>query len=420
MNSLKASIYKDICLFLSLSGVLSLILPALVAAALMLGLNDAAAQERRVEPFRIAVYDRDETMMSRSLANQLRDVELFSTVTNLKRSDIEKKDASLLDAEGELIRDEKVFKSELFAGYAAVITLPYDFFYDAYTGDEKPVKVLLNGAMPLESAITAELTGSVAEILKSERAAWYAAYSLKAGGEFDTADFDEFCERAAESILDSALGRKSVLTNPNLRAELAASAKGVLFTCAASMLMLIVPAGVVKTLPDERRLSLLDRYAAAGGSFPSLILSKLIAAFILVFAALAPVVLILKPELTPASFAALFACFLAGFMLELALASLLRNTEQFMLASAALTAAALLFGGAIYPSNLMPAAAQQAGRLTPPFYLLRAVNGEQPIFKKAILPLLIMAAAGLLLFIAGEAVRRGVKRRTAGKEAEHA
>ena len=111
MNSLKASIYKDICLFLSLSGVLSLILPALVAAALMLGLNDAAAQERRVEPFRIAVYDRDETMMSRSLANQLRDVELFSAVTNLKRSDIEKKDASLLDAEGELIRDEKVFKA---------------------------------------------------------------------------------------------------------------------------------------------------------------------------------------------------------------------------------------------------------------------------------------------------------------------
>lgn len=415
MNSLKAGIYKDICLFLSVSGILSLLLPALVAAALLLGLNDAAAVKTNVEPFPIAIYDRDDTLMSRSLISQLRSVELLSNITVMNAEKLAAYSIPT-DADGAIEANDKLFEKEPLAGCAAVITIPYDFFYDAYTGDEEPVSVILNGAMPLEGAITSSLTTSVSDILNSERAAWYAAYSLKNGGEFNRDDFASYCADSSSSILDSALGRRSVLKNANIKTEIGASVKQSFFTCACSMLLLFVPAGVLKTLPDERRIGLAGRLVSIGGSMPGLILSKLIASFILCSAGLAPIVAILRPQLNVVSCAALFAAFLAGFALMLALTAVTRSTEQFMLGAGLITAASLLFGETIYPSALLPRFASAIGNVTIPKYLLAALTARQGEWK-LVLPLIMIAAAALALYFFARAVRLGLK---AGKGAAHA
>ncbi|MBQ3938503.1 MAG: ABC transporter permease [Clostridia bacterium] len=415
MNSLKAGIYKDICLFLSVSGILSLLLPALVAAALLLGLNDAAAVKTNVEPFPIAIYDRDDTLMSRSLISQLRNVELFSNITVLNS---EKLAAASIPADesGAIEAVDKLFDAAPLSGCAAVITIPYDFFYDAYTGDEEPVSVILNDAMPLEGAITSSLTTSVADILNSERAAWYAAYSLKNGGEFDRDDFANYCADASASILDSALGRRSVIKNTNIKTEISTSVKQSFFTCACSMLLLFVPAGVLKTLPDERRVGLAGRLISIGGSVTGLILSKLIASFILCSAGLAPVIAILRPQLSLVSCSALLAAFLAGFALMLALTSVTRSTEQFMLGAGLVTAASLLFGGTIYPAALLPRFASAIGDVTIPKYLLAALTARKGEWKH-VLPLVMIAAAALAVYFFSGAVRRSLKAR---KGAAHA
>ncbi|MBQ1684412.1 MAG: ABC transporter permease [Clostridia bacterium] len=416
MNSLKAGIYKDICLFLSVSGILSLLLPALVAAALLLGLNDAAAVKTNVEPFPIAIYDRDDTLMSRSLISQLRNVELFSNITVLNAEKLAAASSIPADESGAIEAGDKLFDTAPLSGCAAVITIPYDFFYDAYTGDEEPVSVILNDAMPLEGAITSSLTTSVADILNSERAAWYAAYSLKNGGEFDRDDFANYCADASASILDSALGRRSVIKNTNIKTEISTSVKQSFFTCACSMLLLFVPAGVLKTLPDERRVGLAGRLISIGGSVTGLILSKLIASFILCSAGLAPVIVILRPQLSLISFSALLAAFLAGFALMLALTSVTRSTEQFMLGAGLVTAASLLFGGTIYPAALLPRFASVIGNVTIPKYLLTALTARKGEWKH-VLPLVMIAAAALAMYFFSGAVRRSLKAR---KGAAHA
>ena len=80
LRSFAACVRKDICLFSSAAGIACLLLPFIAACLLAFGLNDALAAENVIEPFPVAVIDRDETVMSRMLIGQLRRIELFSEV----------------------------------------------------------------------------------------------------------------------------------------------------------------------------------------------------------------------------------------------------------------------------------------------------------------------------------------------------
>lgn len=401
MNGLKANIYKDICLFLSVSGVLSLLLPLLIAAALLLGLNDAPKAGTAVEPFAVAVYDRDDTVMSRSLVSQLARVDLFSKVVTYRQDRLEKE--GVLGADGAL-REDGLFSNALFSNCAAVITLPADFFYDAYTGDEEPVIVLTNGEMPLEGELTAALTVSISRILNGERAAWYAAYSLKGGGEFDPADLEAYYNDASMAIIDSALGRAGVINASGVLSGAEEDVKTAFFACTASMLLLFVPAGVLKALPDERRIGVSDRFCSLGGSAAGMLFSKLIAAFILCTAGMAPLILLLRPALGGSAAAALLLAFFAGFCIEFALASLCGGTERFMLASGLVTVSSLLFGGVIYPRVLLPDYARLIGEATVPKHLLFALEGKN--VNTALTALAIITLIALAAALIAEGVRR--------------
>lgn len=412
MRSLRAGIYKDIRLFLTASGILSLILPVLVAAALMLGLNDAQSADTNIQPFEIAVYDMDDTLMSRTLVGQLRNVELISKVRHYTEKSISENEKSLLDENGDLKAGNGLFDAPVFKDCAVVMILPLDFFYDAYTGEEEPVRIVLNGDMPLESALASSMASSVSGILKSERAAWYAAYSVKAGGEFDRADFERFCENSAETILDNALGRLNVFKNPDIRAELSASVKNPFFACAASMLMLFVSLGVLKTLPEERRLGLYDRFVSAGGSLFQLILSKFITAAVFCAIGILPLYFILKPDMHGGVFV-LAAAFIACFLLMLMQARLTRSAESYLIIGGILTAAELLFGGVIYPAKLFPLFAKRISVLTVPKYLIAGL--EKSEISASVIPLAVIAAACLAVFIVLEAALRGIRRSKRGR-----
>ena len=75
-----------------------------------------------------------------------------------------------------------------------------------------------------------------------------------------------------------------------------------------------------------------------------------------------------------------------------------------------------VFGGAIYPSSLMPRFASTIGDLTVPKHLLAALSAKTGALSCA-LPLVIIAAAALAVFFFAQAVRRSLR---AGKGAEHA
>lgn len=412
MRSLRACIYKDIRLFLTASGILSLILPVLVAAALMLGLNDTQNADTSIKPFEIAVYDMDDTPMSRTLVGQLRNVELISKVRHYTEKSMLEQGASLLNENGEIVAESGLFDAPLFKDCAVVMILPLDFFYDAYTGEEEPVRIVLNGAMPLESALASSMASSVSGILKSERAAWYAAYSVKAGGEFDHADFERFCEDSAETILDNALGRLNVFKNPDIRSELSTSVMNSFFACSASMLMLFVSVGVLKTLPEERVLGLYDRFVSVGGSLFELILSKFITAAFFCAIGILPLYFILRPDFQGGAIV-LAAAFIACFSIMLMLTRLTRSAESYLLIGGILTASELLFGGVIYPAKLFPLFAKRISVLTVPKYMLAGL--EKSELTASTIPLAVIAAACLIVFILLETAFHGSRHAKRGR-----
>ena len=156
LRSFAACVRKDICLFSSAAGIACLLLPFIAACLLAFGLNDALAAENVIEPFPIAVIDRDETVMSRMLVGQLRRIELFSEIRCVSGSEF---DSAFRTAEDAAPTVD--FEEDMLAGCAAAVTIPKDYFYSVYYMDEGKVDAWLNGEMPLESELTADIIESV-------------------------------------------------------------------------------------------------------------------------------------------------------------------------------------------------------------------------------------------------------------------
>ena len=79
MAGIKASFYKDMKLFRTSVGLLSLILPFLLAAVMSFTVSTASPASF-IRPFKVAVIDEDQTMMSQMIIAEARAVPVFSAV----------------------------------------------------------------------------------------------------------------------------------------------------------------------------------------------------------------------------------------------------------------------------------------------------------------------------------------------------
>ena len=81
MRSFFACVMKDVRLFFSRkAAVLVLVLPVLLLAVLIPGFGETTAARTYVRPFSFVICDLDDSVMSRSLINQLRQFELFENI----------------------------------------------------------------------------------------------------------------------------------------------------------------------------------------------------------------------------------------------------------------------------------------------------------------------------------------------------
>ena len=245
LRSFAACVRKDICLFSSAAGIACLLLPFIAACLLAFGLNDALAAENVIEPFPVAVIDRDETVMSRMLIGQLRRIELFSEIRCVSGSEF---DSAFRTAEDAAPTVD--FEEDMLAGCAAAVTIPKDYFYSVYYMDEGKVDAWLNGEMPLESELTADIIESVAEIMAGERAAMLAAFRIAEGDEPSAEAVQRFRDACANAVLDSALGRRAVFKDSPgaLGVRSVEVIREKYFVCAVCMLFFSVSlASTVKT-----------------------------------------------------------------------------------------------------------------------------------------------------------------------------
>ena len=242
MHRLRALLMKDLTLFLRGAGGLALLLPFLLLLFFVKE-KESLLSDVTLKPFPIAIRDEDETYMSRTLIHMVGEVELFSKVDVVK----EESDA------------------ELFAkGYAAVTTIPKDFFYEMYVSDKRPALLSLNEGMPLQATLYRAVFTSVMDVIRMEEAAHYGMYFFVYGKLSRQQKIDAYNETSENLFLD-ILGRQQVFDSDLLHSDAPSSDLRRLAAILLSVVTVLFLTGFLSSVPEERKKRILPRFVALGG-----------------------------------------------------------------------------------------------------------------------------------------------------------
>ncbi|MBR0164273.1 MAG: ABC transporter permease [Lachnospiraceae bacterium] len=254
MKGIGAALYKDIRLMMNVTGILTLLFAVLLLPAFVYGARDLSA-ESIVRPFPIAFRDGDDTLMSRSLLQQLREIEMFSDIVKLKG---ETDEEALLD------------------GAACVLTIPKDFFYAMYTGSDCPVEVTLNQNMMLEATLVDAMLSSILDIIEADQAAWRGIYSY-VYGEPDEQTLLQMYEDASRDIFADALSRQRIFRTDITASDVVAVTRRRLCAVLLPMLCMLFSLSALQTLPQEHAMGARTRFLVLGGSSAAFLMSKVLA-----------------------------------------------------------------------------------------------------------------------------------------------
>lgn len=361
MKGLSAAFYKDWKLFLKNAGLLTLVLPFLLLALMRAGMSDLSSAQY-IHPFTIAVRDEDGTIMSRSLTEQMKRVEFFGDVMVLTEEDTE--------------------EDALREGACAVFTIPADFFYDAYTNEQQPVKVTLSSTRRPEAAVFRMIFTSVMDIMREEQAVQSAVYGF-CFPEPDAGVLDRMHADGSARLLENALRRNNAFARNTSATDIAGALIRRLCAAALSFLVLFEASAVLRSIPEERRRGVRSRFEAAGGSGAAFLLSRIL----LLGVILAPSCLALWIVLSAAGaaepssaagyglFCALFSAGICGMILGFLHisddgTSASRYAGWYLLLS-------LIPGGTLIPSSALPQFLHPAVRFLPSgcaMYVLAALG----------------------------------------------
>lgn len=346
MKFLLAALQKDLKLFFSGTGIFALLLPILLFFA-MQGSSENLAQEAYVAPFPIAVRDLDHTIMSRSLTNQMREVDIFSQVIKVQEGD-----------------SDQQFVQQ---GVAAVITIPADFFYTMYFMDNDKVSVVLNTDMPLQGQLLRSVLTSVVDIISANQSTGLVVYHTLYGALTQEQERQLWDETSAFLIKD-ALSRQQIFDAPVVKSDTQKAVMQNLLACTISVLCLFFPLSAVKTVPEELHAGILPRFLAAGGSVSSFFISKLITAMLLSAPSLLFLMYSLQIKAWQLFFLGTGILFCCGFSLMLFIASIVKDSAATQRIGNLLLLLSLVLGGSLYPKELLPSVAQLLSPLTLPYY----------------------------------------------------
>lgn len=346
MAGFKAVIYKDLKLFFRGMGWIAWILPFVLMLLMQFGMKDLSS-EHFVQAFPIAILDQDSSFMSRSMISQIREVELFSEVR--------------------IISDPKEVQKALADGFVAVVTIPKDFFYDAYAYRKNPIHVLLQNDYSIESQIFRSIFTSIMDVMRNDQAIALGVYRFSYADSLNTKQRQDMIRESGSKLLQNILARQQEFdakaVASNLRLSLVHKISATLLT----LLAMLMAFHSVKTIPDEIRLGVLPRFHAIGGSRILFVLSKLICSLLF---SLPTILLVLVAyhqvrPLMPIHAVAIFALYLlllfAMFVLIMIFILTMDATIAQQIANAFILIS-LLIGGTIIPANSFSKPLEQLSR----------------------------------------------------------
>ena len=357
MRSFFACVLKDVRLFFSRkAAVLVLLLPVMLLAVLVPGFGETTSARTYVRPFRFVICDLDDSVMSRSLINQLRQFELFEEIVSVREEN-----------------EGGWFKK----GYAAYATIPNGFFYAMYDMENLPVTVEFNPAMPAESSILETVFRSVTDIVAAEQQARLAEFRLREAKGMET-DRDDLFYESANYELKRALSRNNVFSEYQLLEDYTENSAKAAFATVTAMLCMLLPLCVLRGVSEELALGIVDRLKCSGSGMLMLILSKYIAALVLTAVPYAVISAAVQPGATVLFCLSALMLFTLSFSGALSLST--PDPSRAQLTGNIIVILSLLFGGALYPYQMLPDTVQKAAVLSPVYYYLRGINGAASAF----------------------------------------
>ncbi len=263
MSSFTALLKNDIRLFLRdwKACVLILAAPLIFISFFTYALSPHLDKSSFIEPFPIALVDKENTTQTRILINQLEEVGIFSEISMTDEED------ALRD-----LADQEV---------GGVIIIPEDFTNSVAVGENKPVTVIGNGAMPLQAYIVKNTIQSAANLVSAAQSAintiWY--YDNEAGLSGDELDA-RFNEAVMEYMMQ-AIGRTSIFSYEESGSVY--SVTPAEYFTAALIVVFMMFAGMpgMKMLVTERSGGITARLAAAPVGMWKVVLSKLLVSVML-------------------------------------------------------------------------------------------------------------------------------------------
>ncbi len=263
MVSFAALLKNDIRLILRdwKACVLLLAAPLLFISFFTYALSPYLEKSSFIEPFPIALVDKENTTQTRMLIHQIEDIGIFSHVI-------------VMDEEDALryLADKEV---------GGVIIIPEDFTNSVAIGENRPVTVVGNGAMPLQAYIVKNTAQSAANLVTAAQGAintiWH--YDNKAG--LSDSELDARFNEAVMDYMLTALARTAVFES--VEAENGSSVTPAEYFTAALIVVFMMFAGMpgMKMLVSERAGGITARLAATPVRMWKVVLSKLLVSIML-------------------------------------------------------------------------------------------------------------------------------------------
>lgn len=367
--------WRETCNIKTIIFLLVVVLLSLFSRSLV-WYNDEG-EAKLFQPLAVSIVDHDESVISYVIRTQLSELE---TIGNVYLDDME-------TAQNRLEANQILM----------IIELPEDFYEQALVQDHRDsINIWLNEQMPAESNLLARLLDDAANSISSVQAALHAYQEELRLVVEDEQLFQKYSEAAT---LDVAF--KLIQRNNMVIIEQEARMRQVWFVVAALLsLFAMLPALLVLMLVQQEISSGQHaRLLAANVSWWQLHLAKIVIGLIWLLAGLVPMAFVSRgflPQLRLLPIlGALIPLFLSTSLICIALAYRSNRTESVMLTAWMLLLAFLLFGGAIYPWQLLPGWMRMIRPLSPaywPFAIIYESLYERTISIFAYLwPLLITA-----------------------------
>ncbi|MCX7924050.1 MAG: ABC transporter permease [Clostridia bacterium] len=241
--------------------VLLLAMPFLFICLFTYALAPLLNKSSFMDPFNIALVDNEGTVQTRMLANQLDRLEIFKEVMRVDESEAR-----------QLLHENKI---------AAIIIIPAEFSNSVYWGRNKPVTVIGNKSMPLQSFVVKNVAQSAANLVSAGQSAINTIYhyNQKAGmsGEELQKEFSE----STMKVLMETLSRNEMFSKVD-DADNISVTPAEYFT-ASLMVIFLMFAGMptMKMLVTEKSLHLTDRLRVSPIAAWQVIASKFMISIIL-------------------------------------------------------------------------------------------------------------------------------------------